>query len=70
MKRRIEVNEEELLAAADDFAVFDDGTPFVDPSHPFSSDLDVFGPRFAVSADESIRYRKREAKAGRKPEGE
>lgn len=34
----------ELAALEGDFSHFDDGTQFVDAKHPFSLDLDVFGP--------------------------
>lgn len=45
VKRRIEVNEEELAALQDDFTAFEDGTEFMEPAHSFSSDLDLFGRR-------------------------
>ena len=41
----IAINSEELGAMADQFDKFDDGQRFVDPDHPWSYDLDLFGER-------------------------
>jgi len=44
LKRKKKVASMELSAAENDYTAFPSGTQFVDPSHPFLSDLDVFGP--------------------------
>jgi len=44
-RKRVEVNEEEVQAFDNDFSAFESGSTFIDPSHSFSSDLDLFGPR-------------------------
>ena len=41
----IRINEEELKALDGDFSSFADGSEFIDIHHPFSFDLDLFGPR-------------------------
>lgn len=38
------VNQNELSALNNDTSVFDDGNEFVDVEHPYSVDLDLFGP--------------------------
>lgn len=40
-----EVNAQEQAAADYVFTAFDDGKEFIDPAHPYSFDLDLFGPR-------------------------
>lgn len=40
----IRVYDGELAALDGDFSHFDDGKRYVDASHPFTTDLDVFGP--------------------------
>jgi hypothetical protein len=37
------INSNELKALAGDYSMFEDGDEFIDPEHPFSSDLDIFG---------------------------
>ena len=39
-----EINRNELNALAGDFSRFEDGLAYKDPDHPFTSDLDIFGP--------------------------
>ena len=43
LKKKIEINEQELRAMQYDFSDFDDGKEFVNPSHLYTLDLDVFG---------------------------
>lgn len=40
----VKVNEEELSFMKDDFTVFEDGREFTNPAHPYTIDMDVFGP--------------------------
>jgi len=40
-----DINADELRALAHEFLAVDPGTAFQDDDHPFSSDLDLFGPR-------------------------
>ncbi len=42
---KIRVNEQELSALKGDYSSFDDGVEYVDSSHLFSYDLDVFGSK-------------------------
>lgn len=44
-EKRQEVNRQELAALDQDTSAFDDGKEFADPAHPYTYDLDVFGPR-------------------------
>ncbi len=39
----IEINKVELKALNRDYLTFDDGKEFVDPKHPYSYDIDLFG---------------------------
>lgn len=43
LEKKIEVNEQELSALSYDTSAFDDGEEFIDPSHLYTFDLDVFG---------------------------
>lgn len=43
LKKRILINEQELRAMQYDFSDFDDGKEYIDPSHLYTFDLDVFG---------------------------
>ena len=43
LKKKIESNEQELRAMQYDFSDFDDGKEFINPSHLYTLDLDVFG---------------------------
>lgn len=43
LKTSIKINEQELKAIKYDFSSFDKGEEFIDPSHLYSYDLDVFG---------------------------
>lgn len=43
LKKKIEINEQELRAIQYDFSDFDNGKEFIDPSHLYTFDLDVFG---------------------------
>ncbi|MDR1004698.1 MAG: hypothetical protein LBL97_06815 [Prevotellaceae bacterium] len=45
LEQRIAVNEQELAALAGDYSAFDGGGEFVEPAHPYSYDLDLFGER-------------------------
>ncbi len=38
------INQEELAFMQDDFQSFTDGKEFIDPAHPNSIDMDIFGP--------------------------
>ncbi|MFT5765283.1 MAG: hypothetical protein ACI8X3_002720 [Saprospiraceae bacterium] len=38
------VNKNELSCIHDDYSVFEDGKEFLDPSHSYAVDLDIFGP--------------------------
>ncbi len=40
----ISLNQTELAALNGNYSAFDDGSEFTDPSHPYSFDLDIFGP--------------------------
>ena len=42
-KHLIELNENELKALKNDFSAFNDGSTYIDHSHPFTYDMDVFG---------------------------
>jgi DNA mismatch repair ATPase MutS len=39
----IKINHDELLALDGNFSAFNSGSEFVDPGHPYSYDLDIFG---------------------------
>jgi len=43
MLKRHAVYSRELSYLQGDFSVFDDGTRYIDPQHPFTYDMDVFG---------------------------
>ena len=43
IERLLKINENELLALDKKFGQFDPGTEFLNPDHPFASDLDIFG---------------------------
>lgn len=43
LKKKIMINEQELRAFQDDFADFDNGKEYIDPTHLYTFDLDVFG---------------------------
>lgn len=45
LQKVIEINRQELAALMHDVSAFDDGREFIDPSHRYTLDLDVFGPR-------------------------
>ena len=40
---RLRINREELQALAGDQSAFEEGNEFIDPEHPYSFDLDLFG---------------------------
>lgn len=40
----VEINSAEIKVLEGDYAGFEDGTDQADPEHPFTSDLDIFGP--------------------------
>ena len=40
------INQQELAFMQDDFQSFADGNEFIDPSHPNSIDMDIFGPYY------------------------
>lgn len=44
-KRIIQINENELHALNWEFSKFENGHEFIDPHHPYSADLDIFGNR-------------------------
>ncbi len=39
----IKINEDELTALSGDFGHFENGKAFIDPKHPYSYDIDIFG---------------------------
>lgn len=43
LKKKIEINKQELCAIDYDFSGFDSGKEFIDPTHLYTFDLDVFG---------------------------
>ncbi|MDD3040590.1 MutS family DNA mismatch repair protein [Bacteroides sp.] len=43
LKKKIEINNQELRAIQYDFFDFDDGKEYINPSHLYTYDLDVFG---------------------------
>lgn len=43
LKKKIEINDQELRAIQYDFSDFDGGNEYIDPSHLYTYDLDVFG---------------------------
>lgn len=43
LKKKIEINEQELRAFQYDFSGFDGGNEYIDPTHLYTFDLDVFG---------------------------
>lgn len=44
LEKEIEINEQEVAALHYDTSSFEDGTEFIDPTHLYSFDLDLFGP--------------------------
>ena len=48
LKKKIEINEQELRAMQYDFSDFDDGKEFINPSHLYTLDLDVFGEHGSI----------------------
>lgn len=44
LQNLITINTNELLALANDYSGFKSGAGYVDPKHPFTHDLDIFGP--------------------------
>ncbi len=44
LEKKIEINEQELAALNYDTSAFDDGEAYIDPTHLYTYDLDVFGP--------------------------
>lgn len=40
----VKINEQEWSFMQDDYTVFEDGSAFADPAHPYTIDMDVFGP--------------------------
>lgn len=44
LEKEVEINEQELATLDYDTSAFDDGKAYIDPAHPYSYDLDVFGP--------------------------
>jgi DNA mismatch repair ATPase MutS len=40
----LRINQNELSALNGNYSVFGDGSEFIDPTHPYSFDLDIFGP--------------------------
>ena len=44
LEKKMEINEQELAALDYDTSSFDDGEAYIDPTHLYTYDLDVFGP--------------------------
>lgn len=40
---KIKINENELASLEGNFSCFENGTDFIDPDHPYTVDLDIFG---------------------------
>lgn len=45
VKALIRINENEIKCSQHDYSPFRDGQEYIDPNHPFSYDMDVFGKR-------------------------
>lgn len=45
IKRKIELNEQEIEALKNNFSEFENGKEFIDSEHPFSHDVDLFGEK-------------------------
>lgn len=45
LELQIRINREELQALAGELNAFEEGSEFIDPEHPYSFDLDLFGKR-------------------------
>lgn len=45
LEELLKINKSEINALKWDFSDFDGGQPYIDPEHPFTSDLDIFGER-------------------------
>ena len=45
LKKRIQLNENEILILNNNFNTFDPGKEFINKEHPYISDLDIFGHR-------------------------
>lgn len=45
LKKKIEINEQELRAIQYDYSSFDSGKEYINPAHLYTFDLDVFGER-------------------------
>lgn len=43
LEKKIEINEQEISAFNYDYSAFEDGKEFIDPTHLYSYDLDLFG---------------------------
>lgn len=43
LQNLVKINQEEMEALSGNFSSFDPGLPFIDPHHPYSHDLDIFG---------------------------
>jgi len=43
LENLIKINTNELQSLSNDFSCFKNGTEYVDPKHPYSHDLDIFG---------------------------
>ncbi|MBR8708938.1 MutS family DNA mismatch repair protein [Bacteroides pyogenes] len=50
LKKKIEINRQELKALHGDFSAFDAGNEYIDPAHLYSFDLDVFGDKSLFQA--------------------
>jgi hypothetical protein len=44
-EKMVQINENELQARDGDWSCFKDGSSYQNPAHPFSSDMDLFGPK-------------------------
>ena len=45
LEELLEINKSEINALMWDFSDLDGGQPYIDPEHPYTSDLDIFGER-------------------------
>lgn len=50
LELQLRINREELQALAGDQSAFGEGSEFIDPEHPYSFDLDLFGKRSLFQA--------------------
>ena len=60
LEKKMEINEQELAALDYDTSSFDDGEAYIDPTHLYTYDLDVFGPHSLFSVHQPYLHTARE----------